>query len=95
MSLGERDEIIQKLNTAFSMVCDEIDTVKRKLIDSGNPYIKEKLDESENISDAVHDLKSYLEESLNSTDNEQVKKKIKLAIKQLDSSIKKKSSNSV
>ena len=31
MSLGERDEIIQKLNTAFNMVCDEVDTVKRKL----------------------------------------------------------------
>tara|TARA_Y100000591_G_C21467895_1_gene514161 strand:- start:211 stop:498 length:288 start_codon:yes stop_codon:yes gene_type:complete len=95
MSLGERDEIIQKLNAAFNVVCDEVDTVKRKLKESGNPYIKEKLDETENISDAINDLKSYLEESLDSTDNKQVKKKIKLAIKQLDSSIKKKSSDSV
>ena len=31
MSLGERDEIIQKLNAAFNVVCDEVDTVKRKL----------------------------------------------------------------
>ena len=95
MSLAERDELIQKLNSALNMVCEEVESVKKRVIKTENPHMKGILPESENQQAAIDDLLSYLEESLESTGDQQVKKKIKLAMKQVSSTIKKKSSDSV
>lgn len=95
MSLAERDELIQKLNNALNMVCEEVENVKKRINKTENPHMKNILPESENEQGAIDNLLSYLEESLQSTDNKQVKKKIKLAMKQVSSTIKKKSSDSV
>jgi hypothetical protein len=95
MSLAERDELIQKLNNALNMVCEEVENVKKRVNNTENPHMKNILPESENEQGAIDNLLSYLEESLQSTDNKQVKKKIKLAMKQVSSTIKKKSSDSV
>jgi hypothetical protein len=95
MSLAERDELIQKLNNALNMVCEEVENVKKRVNKTENPHMKNILPESENEQGAIDNLLSYLEESLQSTDNKQVKKKIKLAMKQVSSTIKKKSSDSV
>ena len=95
MSLAERDELIQKLNNALNMVCEEVENVKKRVNKTENPHMKNILPESENEQVAIDDLLSYLEESLESTGDEQVKKKIKLAMKQVSSTIKKKSSDSV
>tara|TARA_Y100000591_G_C21598556_1_gene576844 strand:+ start:158 stop:445 length:288 start_codon:yes stop_codon:yes gene_type:complete len=95
MSLAERDELIQKLNNALNMVCEEVENVKKRVNNTENPHMKNILPESENEQGAIDNLLSYLEESLQSTDDKQVKKKIKLAMKQVSSTIKKKSSDSV
>ncbi len=95
MSLAERDELIQKLNSALNMVCEEVENVKKRVNKTENPHMKNILPESENEQGAIDNLLSYLEESLQSTDDKQVKKKIKLAMKQVSSTIKKKSSDSV
>ncbi len=95
MSLAERDELIQKLNNALNMVCEEVENVKKRVNKTENPHMKNILPESENEQGAIDNLLSYLEESLESTGDEQVKKKIKLAMKQVSSTIKKKSSDSV
>ena len=95
MSLAERDELIQKLNNALNMVCEEVENVKKRINKTENPHMKNILPESENEQGAIDNLLSYLEESLQSTDDKQVKKKIKLAMKQVSSTIKKKSSDSV
>jgi hypothetical protein len=95
MSLAERDELIQKLNNALNMVCEEVENVKKRVNKTENPHMKNILPESENEQGAIDNLLSYLEESLQSTDDKQVKKKIKLAMKQVSSTIKKKSSDSV
>ena len=95
MSLAERDELIQKLNNALNMVCEEVENVKKRVNKTENPHMKNILPESENEQGAIDNLLSYLEESLQSTDNKQIKKKIKLAMKQVSSTIKKKSSDSV
>ena len=95
MSLAERDELIQKLNNALNMVCEEVENVKKRVNKTENPHMKNILPESENEQGAIDNLLSYLEESLQSTDDKQVKRKIKLAMKQVSSTIKKKSSDSV
>jgi len=95
MSLAERDELIQKLNNALNMVCEEVENVKKRVNKTENPHMKNILPESENEQGAIDNLLSYLEESLQSTDDKQVKKKIKLAMKQVSSTIKKKYSDSV
>ena len=95
MSLAERDELIQKLNNALNMVCEEVENVKKRVNKTENPHMKNILPESENEQGAIDNLLSYLEESLQITDDKQVKKKIKLAMKQVSSTIKKKSSDSV
>jgi len=71
MSLAERDELIQKLNNALNMVCEEVENVKKRVNKTENPHMKNILPESENEQGA------------------------KLAMKQVSSTIKKKSSDSV
>jgi hypothetical protein len=57
--------------------------------------MKHSLEEIGDEEKEVKNIIDYLEESLNSTDNEQIGKKIRLAIKQVKSSINKKSNNNV
>ena len=49
MSLAERDELIQKLNSALNMVCEEVESVKKRVIKTENPHMKGILPESVNL----------------------------------------------
>ena len=95
MSLAERDALLQQLNIAMNKVCDEVDNIKEKASSPRNSYMKHSLEEIGDEEKEVKNIIDYLEESLNSTDNEQIGKKIRLVIKQLKSSINKKSNNNV
>ena len=95
MSLVERDVLMRQLNNALDMINDEVENVHKKVQQTENQHMKHILPVSGNTQNAVDQIKRYLEESLNSTDDLQVKKKIKLAIKQMDHSLNKKSSNSI
>jgi hypothetical protein len=79
----------------MNKVCDEVDNIKEKASSSRNSYMKHSLEEIGDEEKEVKNIIDYLEESLNSTDNEQIGKKIRLAIKQVKSSINKKSNNNV
>jgi hypothetical protein len=57
--------------------------------------MKHSLKETDDEQKEVNNIVTYLEESLKSTDNEQIKKKIRLAIKQVKSTINKKSNINV
>ena len=87
--------IIIMVNRKVEFILWKRQSVKKRVIKTENPHMKGILPESENEQGAIDDLLSYLEESLKSTDDKQVKKKIKLAMKQVSSTIKKKSSDSV
>jgi hypothetical protein len=95
MSLAERDALLQQLNIAMNKVCDEVDNIKEKASSSRNSYMKHLLEEIGDEEKEVNNIVTYLEESLKSTDNEQIKKKIRLAIKQVKSTINKKSNINV
>ena len=86
MSLAERDALLQQLNIAMNKVCDEVDNIKEKASSSRNSYMKHSLEEIGDEEKEVKNIIDYLE---------QIKKKIRLAIKQVKSTINKKSNNNV
>lgn len=95
MDLADRDALLQQLNIAMNKVCDEVDNIKEKASSSSNPYMKHYLKETKDEKREVNNIIGYLEESLKSTDNDLIKKKIRLAIKQVKSTINKKSNINV